>query len=267
MIFMRKFVCALFALTLVFSAPALAHELILKPAKFTAAAGEELSVELQSTHVFIVKEEVEEIPLIKAGIFRDGKIVESPMRPNEPELRIDFSVKIPDDKASTIILANKSGEIRSRTPDGSKVGTRKSFEDQGIKVTSASKTDKFSKAIINASASDKNFAAVTGQELELIPVTNPADIKAGGSDKYFQVKVLLHGQPAAMPVWATYDGFAPDLQNTYAYYTESGSDGIARIKITSPGLWIVRASKTNEPGVPGEYDFRTLNSILTVSVK
>jgi hypothetical protein len=70
-----------------------------------------------------------------------------------------------------------------------------------------------------------------------------------------------------MPIWATYDGFESVLQNTYAYYTESNSEGIAKIKITSPGLWIVRASKANEPGIPGEYDFRTLNSILTVPAK
>jgi uncharacterized GH25 family protein len=246
------------------AAPAFAHELILKPSKFTAQKDEELPVELQSTHIFIVKEEVEDISLIKAGVFQDGKLVESPLKPNEPDLRIDFSVKVPDGGKSTIILANKSGEIRSRTPEGSKVGTRKSFEDQGIKVTSTSKTDKFAKAIINASASDKNFAAVVGQELEVVPITNPANIKPGG---YFQVKILLYGQPAAMPVFATYDGFVKEFQNTYSYYTESGTDGIANIKITTPGLWIIRASKANEPGVPGEYDFRTLNSILSVLVK
>jgi uncharacterized GH25 family protein len=264
MILMRKFSFALAMLVVLCAAPAFAHELILKPTKFTAPKGTELPIELQSTHIFIVKEEVEDISTIKAGIFQGGKLVESPLKPNEPDLRIDFSVKVPDGEKSTIILANKSGEIWSSTPDGSKPGSRKSLEDQGIKVTSARKTDKFAKAIINASESDKNFAAVAGQELEIVPVTNPASAKIG---QYFKVKVLFKGQSAAMPVLATYDGFVKEFQNTYSYYTESDTDGIANIKITAPGLWIIRASKDNEPGVPGEYDTRSLRSILSILVK
>ncbi|MDR1943688.1 MAG: DUF4198 domain-containing protein [Synergistaceae bacterium] len=250
---------------LIFSAtPVFAHELILKPTKFRAAKGEELPIELQSTHIFIVKEEVEAIPLIKAGVFDGRKLIESPLKPNDAELRIDFSVKIPDDASSTIVIANKIGDIWSVTPDGWKQGTRKSLEDQGVKVVRASLTDKFVKAIINPSESDKNFSTVVGQELEIIPVTNPALAKAGG---YFKVKVLFKGQPASMPVFATYDGFVKEYENTYAYYTESDSDGIANIKITSPGLWIIRAAKDNEPGVPGEYDSRALRSILSMQVK
>jgi uncharacterized GH25 family protein len=250
---------------LVFCAiPALSHELILKPTSFAAPGGKELPIELQSTHVFIEKEEVEDISTITAGIFQNGKLVESPLKPNEPDLRIDFSVKIPEGNSSTLVIANKSGDIWSVTPDGWKAGTRKSLEDQGIKVTRASLTDKFVKTVINPSSSDKNFGTVTGQELEVVPLTNPADVKVG---QYFQVKILFKGQPSAIPVFATYDGFVKEFQNTYAYYTESDSEGIANIKITSPGLWVIRASKDNEPGVEGEYDTRSLRSILTIQVK
>ena len=262
--FTRKFMCSLFALLAVCAAPAFAHELILKPSKFDAAAGEELAVELQSTHIFIQKEEVEDISKIKAGIFQDGNLVESELKPNEPDLRIDFSVKIPDGASSTVVMANKLGDIWSVTPDGWQAVTRKSLEDKGVKVLRASMTDKFVKAIVNASPSDKNFSTVVGQELEVVPVTNHADAKAG---QYYQVKILFKGQPASMPVFATYDGFVTEYENTYAYYTESDENGIANIKITSPGLWIIRASKDNEPGVEGEYDYRSLRSILSVQVK
>ncbi|MDR3231733.1 MAG: DUF4198 domain-containing protein, partial [Synergistaceae bacterium] len=53
---------------------ALAHELIVKPSNTEAAKGEVLPVELQSTHQFIVKEEVENVSRIKAGVFRNGKL-------------------------------------------------------------------------------------------------------------------------------------------------------------------------------------------------
>lgn len=261
---MRKISYMLVVLCILTAIPAFSHELILKPAKFSASKGEDLQIELQSTHIFIVKEEVEDISTIKAGVFKDGKLAESVLKPNEPDLRIDFSVKIPDSSPSTIILANKTGDVWCVTPDGWKAGTRKLLESQGIKVTRASMTDKFTKAIINPSASDKNFAAITGQELEIVPVTNPADAKVG---QYFKVKVYHKGQPVATQVWATYDGFVTEYENTYAYYTESDSEGVANIKITAPGLWIVRASKDNEPGVPGEYDTRSLRSILSLQIK
>ncbi len=242
---------------------AFAHELIVKPSKMEAARGEILPIELQSVHKFIVKEEVEDVARIKAGIFRNGRLEEAALKGNDAELRIDYSVKIEDDGA-VLVLANKDGEIWSITNEGGKVGGRKELEAQGFKVKSASKNDKFAKAVVNASHDDKNFATPVGQELEIVPVTNPADARVG---EYLQVKVLFKGQPAAVPVWATYDGFALPYAVTYAYYTETDSDGIAHIKITSPGLWIVRAAKDGEPGVEGEYDVRNLRSILTFEVK
>jgi uncharacterized GH25 family protein len=246
------------------AAPAYSHELILKPADFEAAPGSELALELQSTHVFIVREEVEDITKIEAGAVSGGALVKSELVPNEPELRIDLSVKIPQGNGSTAVIANKTGDIWSVTPEGWKPGTRKSLEDQGIKVVRASMTDKFAKVFINASADDENFAVPAGQELEIVPVTNPADARVG---EYFKVRVVYKGENASAPVLATYDGFVTEYENTYAYYTESGSDGTAAIKITSPGLWIIRASITGEPGVPGEYDSRNVNSILTILVK
>jgi uncharacterized GH25 family protein len=263
MIEVRKVLCAVLLLFVFLALPASAHEMIIKPAEMAAAEGTELAVELQSTHIFIVPEEVEDISMIKAGIFHGGKLVESVLKPNEPDLRIDFSVKIPDGKSSTIVMANKIGDIWSVTPDGWKPGTRKSLEDQGVKVVRASLTDKFAKAIVNPSASDQNFSTEVGQELEVIPLTNPASAAAG---QYFQVKILFKGQPASMPVFATYDGFVTEYQNTYAYYTESDENGVANIKITAPGLWLIRASKDNEPGVEGEYDTRSLRSILSIKV-
>jgi uncharacterized GH25 family protein len=240
-----------------------AHELIVKPSKMTAGKGEILPIELQSTHQFIVKEEVENVSRIKAGVFRNGKVEESELKENEPELRIDYQVKIADDGA-VLVVAAKDGEVWSVTNEGGQSGTRKELEAKNLKVLRASKNDKFAKAVVNASKDDKNFAAVVGQELEVVPVTNPADAKVG---EYFQVKIFYKGQPVSVPVWATWDGFAPELQNTYAYYTESGSDGTAKVKLTAPGLWIVRAAKDGEPGVEGEYDVRNLRSILTFEVK
>jgi uncharacterized GH25 family protein len=250
------------ALTLSAAVSAGAHELIVKPGAFEAAAGSEIAVELHSTHIFIVPEETEDVSKIKAGISGGGQFVPSEITPNEKDLRIDFSVTCPG--GSSIIAAAKEGEIWSVTNEGSKSGPRGELEAAGLKVVRATMNDKYAKSVINAAAGDEKFGAVLGHDLEIVPVTNPALASSGAE---FMVKILHKGQPVSAPVWATYDGFAPEYQNTYAYYTESGADGIANIKITAPGLWIVRALKENDPGAEGLYDSRSLRATLTFLVK
>jgi uncharacterized GH25 family protein len=262
-IFVRKMLLALVFASMLGVCPLWGHELIIKPSSFEAEKGAELAVELQSTHVFIVREEVEDVSKITAGIVRGGRVVPSELKENGAELRIDFSVEVEGD-GSSVLAAEKTGEIWSVTNEGSKPGPRKDLEDQGLRVVSSAMIDKYAKSVINASPDDGNFSSVLGQDLEIVPVTNPADARVG---EYFKIKVLHMGEPAAIPVWATYDGFVTEYQNTYAYYTESDAEGIANIKITAPGLWLVRTSKENDPGVEGRYDARSIRSTLTFAVK
>ena len=173
---------------------------------------------MQSAHRFIVPEEAEILSRVKAGIIEDGKLIESELKGNDEKLWIDFSVTPKDLSGSFIVTAIKDGESWCVTNEGGKSGARKDWEARGLKVISANKYDKYAKAIFNASKGDKNFAQVLGQPLEIIPVTNPADAETG---KYFDVKILLNGQPYTGPVWATYDGFVTEYENTYAYYTEA----------------------------------------------
>ena len=144
------------------STAAFAHELVMKPQKMDVEKGGTLAVEIHSGHKFIVPEEVEDAERIKAGVFKDGKLQEAELKPNEKNLCIDFSVPAADD-GSMVILANKDGGVWCTTNEGGKSGTRKELEAQGLKVVKATKNDKFVKAIVNASKDDKNFATETGQ--------------------------------------------------------------------------------------------------------
>lgn len=256
-----RFLCA-FVLLAVFAFPAFSHELILKPTKMDGATGK-LAVELHSTHRFILSEEVEDISYIEAGVVRDGKIIKSQLAGNDPGLRIDFSVKL-DASEAAIIAAQKVGFVWSVTNEGGKSGARGALEKSGLKVLSSTRYDKYAKAIVNASGGDENFGAVLGQDLEIVPIDNPATTKVG---EYMRVRIIRMGQPVSTQVWATYDGFCTEHDSTYAFYTESGADGVAHIKITNPGLWMVRTIWEKEPGVAGEFDSRSLRSTLVFSVK
>ena len=244
--------------------PAFSHELTIKAKpESELKANEPFYVTVQSAHKFIVPEEVEVLERVKAGIIEDGKFVESKITGDEENLCINFTVTPKDLSGSVMLVAIKDGETWSITNEGGKTGARKDLEAQGLKVIRATKNDKYAKALFNTSHEDKKFAQVIGHPLEIIPVTNPADAKAG---EYFDVKILLNGQPYTGPVWATYDGFVTEYENTYAYYTEA-ENGEAHIKITAPGLWGIRAFQGDLPGVEGDYDALTLRAFLLFNVK
>ena len=251
------------ALVLSFALPAFSHELTIKAKSTTMKAGEPFPATVQSAHKFIVPEEVEALDRVKAGIIVDGRLVESKLTGNDSELCIDFTVTPEDLSGSVMLVAIKDGETWSITNEGGKSGARRDLEAQGLKVIRATKNDKYAKALFNTSHDDTNFSQVLGHPLEIVPITNPADAKTGD---YFHVKVLLNDQPYTGPVWATYDGFVTEYENTYCYYTEA-ENGEAHVKITAPGWWGIRAFQGDLPGVTGDYDALTLRSFLLFEVK
>ncbi|MBQ6115484.1 MAG: DUF4198 domain-containing protein [Synergistaceae bacterium] len=261
MMFKRSFILA--AAFIIAAVPAFSHELTIKASDTAMKEGQPFNATVQSAHRFIVPEEVEILSRVKAGIIEDGKFVPSELKANEPGLCIDFTVTPKDLSKSVILVATKDGESWCVTNEGGKSGARKDLEAQGLKVISANKYDKYAKAIFNTSKDDKNFASVVGHPLEIVPVTNPADAQVG---EYFNVKILLNGQPYTGPVWATYDGFVTEYENTYAYYTEA-ENGEAHVKITAPGWWGIRAAKAGLPGVEGDYDALNLRAFLLFEVR
>ena len=252
-----------FALVIALALPAFSHELTIKAKDNTITSGQPFHAAVQSAHKFIVPEEVEVLERVKAGIIEDGKLVEAKLTANDPELCIDFTVTPKDLSGSVMLVAIKDGETWSVTNEGGKTGSRTELEAKSLKVLRATKNDKYAKAIYNTSHDDKNYSQILGHPLEIIPVTNPADAKVG---EYFNVKIMLNGQPYTGPVWATYDGFVSEYENTYSYYTEA-ENGEAHVKITAPGWWGIRAYQGDLPGVAGDYDALTLRAFLLFEVK
>ena len=100
-----------------------------------------------------------------------------------------------------------------------------------------------------------------GDTLEIVPLTNPT-VRPGDE---LTVKVLFKGPPLATNVYATYDGFSQE-ENTYAYYTEGYKDGTAKVKITHPGVWMVRVQRT-APERTEDYDRYVAHAVLLFEVK
>jgi len=185
----------------------------------------------------------------------DGKRTDIAVKPNDKTLAYDGALTAPS-SATFIVTGARLPQIWATTPEGFKQVTRR--------TTSASnpyKIEKFSKALVNVTPADNGFSAIIGDTLEIVPVTNPATVRPGDE---MTVRVLFKGQPLSTNVYATYDRISKE-ENTYAYYTEGHKDGTAKVKITQPGIWMVRVQHT-VPEHTKDYDRYVARATLLFEV-
>jgi uncharacterized GH25 family protein len=85
-----------------------------------------------------------------------------------------------------------------------------------------------------------NFRHELGTRLEIIPMRNPYALKVG---EELSVQLLFKGKgiPNAR-IMATFDGFSLE-HDVYAQTVQTDAKGIAKIKITKPGIWMIRANQ------------------------
>ena len=211
-----------------------AHEYIVKPGVTVVAPGAKLPFSVSSSHVFMASEELEDAEDVSVALFADGKRQALPLTKRDATFTYEGEATAP--AAGTFMLVGaRAPQVWSQTPQGMKRGTPAQLPG----ATNPTRYEKFAKALINLSPTDTGFSTVVGDRLEIVPVSNPAILRAGQD---MTVRILYEGQPLSTRVYATYDGFT-DTPNTYAYVTETKDDGTARVRATKPGLWMVRVEQ------------------------
>jgi uncharacterized GH25 family protein len=238
------------------SSPANAHEFIVKPGAMTVQAGAELQIAGLSTHIFLISQELEAAKDVKVGLYARGKRTDIAVKPNDKTLAYDGTVTAPS-SGTFIVTGARLPQIWATTSEGLKQVTGKTPG-----VANPYKIEKFAKALVNVTPADDSFSTVIGDTLEIVPLTNPATVKPGNE---LTVRVLFKGQPLTTNVYATYDGFSKE-ENTYAYYTEGHKDGTAKVKVTQPGIWIVRVQHT-APERTEDYERYVARAVLLFEAK
>ncbi|MGK7924672.1 MAG: DUF4198 domain-containing protein [Spirulina sp.] len=234
-----------------------AHELILKPDRLATKGREMLEFAILSTHQFMQPEEMEAAEIVEAVLFQDGRTLPLTIQENPTANQLEGVVSLTHHNPA-YLLAHRLGAIWSMTPEGMKEGTRATLSE----VEWSAKYEKFAKTLINATQGDLTYNRPVGQLLEIVPMDNPANLKPGDD---LIVRILYKGQPLDAEVKATYDGFS-DTPSTYAYFTETLAQGLAKIRIISSGIWMVRVQHTKD--VQGEdYDRHVLRSVLVFEVR
>jgi len=147
--------------------------------------------------------------------------------------------------------------IWTKTTEGWKQESKKNLSG----VISSGVYEKFAKAYLAGKNGSETYQEPVGHRLEIITSENPATLKSGEDLK---VKVLFDGKPLKTELYATYDGFSSS-PNTYAYFSSTDENGLARVRITSEGTWMVRVQ--HEIDQPTEdYDKHVLRAVFLFGV-
>lgn len=97
---------------------------------------------------------------------------------------------------------------------------------------------KYAKALVHVGDKDNGFSYECGFRIELIPLRDPYSLKVG---EFLPIKVLFEGNPLSTFVYGTYAGYKP-VEDAFPVIARSNKDGIAKIKITNPGEWMIFVS-------------------------
>jgi len=133
---------------------------------------------------------------------------------------------------------------------------------EGSNRSLKSKREQFAKGLIGVSGDDDGYKKASGQKPEIVPESNVMKTRVG---EEVTLKLLLDGKPLKSQVYATYDGFSR-RSTTFASATESLDDGIAYVKVTSPGVWMVRVEKRIEANAR-DFELLSLKATLVFSVQ
>ncbi len=260
---MRKFMILGLAILLagMISSNAYAHYLWVNVDNYTPQSNEEFTISLGYGHhfpedgspeankierIYVISPTGEEIPLeLKT----------------EKEKGLVAPVKIKLEKPGTylVVVEKKSGFV-TKTTEGYKYQSKKGLKG----VIESYWSESSAKAIINVGqASNDSFQKAISERYQVIPLDDPGKLKEGD---YLRVKVTLDDKPYSTWAYATYAGFSSE-KDTFAYTTRTDKEGIAKIKILKPGIWLIKANDKIPYPNPDEADVYSFTSALTFEIK
>lgn len=106
--------------------------------------------------------------------------------------------------------------------------------------------EQYTKGLISAGEEGgESFQKPVGHRMEIVPLSNSYSLRGNGGDT-MKISVLFNGKPAKFcDVFATYNGFANT--DDFAFAGKTDANGIANIRLTHWGNWLVKATMKVPP--------------------
>lgn len=219
-----------------------------------AKVGQKLAVETDFGHGFPKGEPVDVDALTEIYVMgAQGKIKTAP----GPDKK--FRTDKPLAAGSYVVAGGTKAKFFTKSPAGY-VKKPKNEVNDAIKCF---RSVKFAKSLVNLGHKAGNVSQPLGQDLEIVPLANPATLKAGAD---LPIKVLLAGKPLAKAeVFATFAGFSKE--GAMAFYAKTNGEGMANVKLWHPGLWLVKVPHKTPYEDQAKCDVLSKTAVLTFDMK
>ena len=234
-------------------------------------AGDTVPLTVYSTHHFMVGEGVHDASRNAFFVLQDNRLTDTVVNVNRDEARKSLTGSFTlSAGAPTMLVVNNIGRLSHATPVGSKSGNKSTVKALGVNITKTTFSEGWCKIYVNPDTRDTTFAKALGLPLEIVPVTNPADMTAG---KPAVFKVLLRGQPLRdAEVNATYKSYNSKDEEAWAVKgIKTDANGQVTINLPSaPGakdVWVVKAAYAGDVSGNPEYDAESYSSWVVFAVK
>jgi uncharacterized GH25 family protein len=133
-----------------------------------------------------------------------------------------------------LVIGGRGAQWYTKSP----TGTQHKPKNQVPEALRCVRSVKFAKAVVNLGGAKGEVSQPVGQTLEVVPLVNPAGLKAGQD---LPVLVLFEGKPLPKaPIFATFAGFSSQ-KNTFAFAAKTDKQGKALVRLWHPGQWLVAA--------------------------
>jgi uncharacterized GH25 family protein len=226
--------------------------------------GDPVPLVVYSTHHFMVGEGVQDAARNQFFVLQNNRLTDTAVTVtrNEAQKVLTASFTLPNGTPALVVV-NSVGRFSNATPLGAKAAAKLTVQALGVNVTKTSYSEGWSKIYVNPTSQDRSFANALGLPLEIVPVTNPADI-ATGSPAVFTV--LLRGSPLAnAEINATYKGYNSTDEEAWAIKNlKTNASGQVTIPIPSGiaarDLWVVKAAYAGEVFGSPFYDAESYTS-------
>jgi uncharacterized GH25 family protein len=234
-------------------------------------AGDTVPLTVYSTHHFMVGEGVQDSSRNAFYVLQGNVPANTRVKTtrNEAAKALSAEFELPTG-APVIVLVNSVGSFSHTTTAGARSGTKETVKALGFTISKTTLREGWCKIYVNTSAEDKTFAQPLGLPLELVPLTNPADITAG---KPALFKVLQNGKPLAnADISATYKNFNSKDEEAWAI-KDLKTDRTGEVTLNIPSaaaakdIWVVKTTYSGDISGNPNYNAVSYNSWVSFVVR
>lgn len=199
---------------------------------------------------FLKTEEVEELFLLAAN----GEKI-----PLTPRSATEFAVRGKLAAGSHLVAGQRKPSFYTKTTEGGKRQSKKGLAN----AVRCSWSTMSMKSVVNVGAGNGAVERVVGQPLEIVPLADPAGLKAGDT---LPVQVLFRGKPLSGEIDALYVGLA-DSKESEAGHVTTDQTGVGRLRLVAPGAWLLKVRHELPFPQPDECDVESYVATLTFQVR